>query len=143
MLKTILTITGKPGLFKIISQGKNSLIVEDMTNGRRMPVHQRDRIVSLGDIAMYTMTEEKPLGDVLDLLYAKAEGKPIDIRNVSEGQGFKEFFGEVLPDFDRERVYESDIRKLLQWYNLLLEAGFTQFTETEEDPGEKEPQEDA
>ncbi len=131
MLKTILTITGKPGLYKIITQAKNSLIVEDMSSGRRLPVHQRDRLVSLGDIAMYTMAEEKPLGEVLDAVYAHAEGKAIDIKEIIAGKGLKAYFEEILPDFDQERVYESDIKKLFQWYNLLLAAGMTRFTEEE------------
>lgn len=138
MLKTILTITGKPGLFKIITQGKNSLIVEDLTSKRRMPVLQRDRLVSLGDIAMYTMTEEKPLGEVLDLVYANTEGKAIDIKALVADKGLKSYFEQVLPDFDQDRVYDSDIKKLLQWYNILIASGMTKFTEDSQEKSQEE-----
>lgn len=128
MLQSILNITGQPGLFKIISSSKNSLIVEDLQSHRRMPVHQRQRLISLGDIAMYTTTTEEPLGEILDKLYARLEGKPADVKAISANPGLQEFFATVLPDFDRERVYSSDIKKLLSWYNILLEAGYTHFS---------------
>lgn len=142
MLKTILSITGKPGLFKLISQGRNMLLVEDLLSHKRYPAHSRDRLVSLGDIAIYTDAEEKPLGEVLDAVYAKQEGKPIDIKELENAGTLRSYFGEILPDFDEDRVYNSDIKKLMQWYNLLLEAGFTKFTadeEAAEETAEEEP----
>lgn len=142
MLKTILSITGKPGLFKLISQGRNMLLVEDLISHKRYPAHSRDRLVSLGDIAIYTDAEEKPLGEVLDAVYAKQEGKPIDIKELENAGTLRSYFGEILPDFDEDRVYNSDIKKLMQWYNLLLEAGFTKFTadeEAAEETAEEEP----
>lgn len=128
MLRTILSITGKPGLFKIVSQGNRMLLVEDLVSKKRMPVHARDKVVSLGDIAMYTEGEDKPLSEILDLVYANMNGERIDVKSY-DNDGLREKFAEILPDFDRDRVYPSDIKKLFTWYNLLTSAGFTKFTE--------------
>lgn len=139
MLRTILSITGRPGLVKLVSQGNRSLIVEDLQNGTRFPAHSRDKIVSLGDISMYTMSGDKPLAEILDAVYAKYEGKPIDVKAISAGNGLSDAFGEIVPDFDRDRVYKTDIKKLFTWYNILLSAGFTKFTaEEEETPAAEE-----
>ena len=115
MLKEILSITGKPGLFKIISHSGKSLIVEDLITGKRFPVSQRDRIVSLGDIAMYTENDDKPLGEILDAVYAKEEGKTLDIKEILNGEGLKARFEAYVPDFDRDRVHDSDVKKLFSW----------------------------
>lgn len=131
MLKKILAITGRPGLFKLIGQGKNIIIVEDLQSGRRSSATSRDKLISLGDIAMYTDSGDKPLGEILNMVYAAMEGKPADIKALSAQKGFRDKFGEIVTDFDRDRVYESDAKKLFQWYNMLLEAGFTTFTEEE------------
>ena len=139
MQQTILAISGKPGLFKLISHGKNNLIVEalDATH-RRQPAFGTDRITSLNDIAMYTDSEDIPLMDVLENLKNLEGGKKasLDIKKAS-GDELREYFGKVLPDFDRERVHNSDIKKLLQWYNILVENGITDFKE-EEQPTEEE-----
>lgn len=137
-LKEILAITGKPGLFKILAHNGQSLIVEDVTSGKRFPVSPRDRVVSLGDIAMYTEEDDKPLGEILDLIYVKEEGKPLDIKQIVNNEGLKARFAEYLVDFDRERVHDSDIKKLFSWYNLLVNAGMTKFTEEEAASEEKE-----
>lgn len=129
MIKTILSIAGKPGLYRLVSQGRNMLIVESIANGKRMPAYARDKVMSLGDIAMYTTGDDIPLADVLELVKAKTECKPVDVKAFANDSAMREFFGEVLPDFDRDRVHDSDIRKLFQWYNLLLEAGITDFKE--------------
>lgn len=132
MLRTILAITGKPGLFKIVSHGNRMLLVEDLISKKRTPVHSRDKVVSLGDIAMYTEGDDKPLSEILDLVYAHENGGKIDVKAL-DNDALREKFGEILPDFDRDRVYPSDIKKLFSWYNLLLEAGFTKFTEEEKE----------
>lgn len=131
MLREIISITGKPGLYKLVSQGKGTLIVEELGSGRRFPAHARDKVVSLGDIAMYTESGDTPLGEILDKVYAKNEGKKIDIKTIVAAKGLKDEFGAVVEDFDRERVHDSDIKKLFTWYNILLDAGFTKFTEDE------------
>ena len=142
MLKEILAITGKPGLFKIVSHSGKSLIVEDMTSKKRFPVSQRDRIVSLGDIAMYTESDDKPLGEILDAVYAKQEGKALDVKQIINGEGLKAKFEIFVPDFDKERVHDSDIKKLFSWYNLLINNGFTKFTEEKNQEVENNPESD-
>lgn len=136
MLKKILAISGKPGLYKLISQSKNMLIVESLADGKRMPSHSRDQVVSLGDIAMYTDTEEVPLGKVLTKMFELEKGAACSVDPKSKPEDLRTYFAKVLPDFDRDRVHDSDIKKLIKWYNLLIGAGYTQFIESEEKPVE-------
>lgn len=136
MLREILSITGKPGLFKIISQGKGILVVEELGTGRRFPAHARDKVVSLGDIAMYTESGDTPLGVILDKVYAKHEGKQIDVKGLVNNKGLRGAFEEIVEDYDRDRVYENDIKKLFTWYNILVANGFEKFAE-EEKPEEE------
>ena len=133
MLRDILSITGKPGLYKLVSRGNNMLIVESLLDGKRVPTYARDKIVSLGEISMYTMSEDVSLSEVLTKLGEKEGLKvtTIDPKKADNDQ-LRDFFGEVLPDFDRDRVYPSDIRKLIQWYNILINAGITDFSIEEE-----------
>lgn len=133
MLRDILSITGKPGLYKLVSRGNNMLIVESLLDGKRVPTYARDKIVSLGEISMYTMGEDIALSEVLTKLGEKEGLKVASIDpKKAENDQLRDFFGEVLPDFDRDRVYPSDIRKLIQWYNILINAGITDFTIDEE-----------
>jgi dephospho-CoA kinase len=131
MQQTILAIAGKPGLYKLVSRGKNNLIVEalDATH-RRQPAFSTDRITSLADIAMFTNSEDVPLMQVLENMKALEEGKTaaIDFKKAS-GDELRDYFARVLPDFDRDRVHTSDIKKLVQWYNILIENGITDFQE--------------
>ena len=132
MLKDILSITGKPGLYKLVNRGNNMLIVESLLDGKRMPTYARDKIVSLGEISMYTMGEDIALSEVLTKLGEKEGLKVASIDpKKADNDELRDFFGEVLPDFDRDRVYPSDIRKLVQWYNILVGAGITDFTAEE------------
>lgn len=126
MLKKIISITGKPGLQKILSQGRGTLIVEDVETKRRFPVHSRDQVVSLGDISMYTESGDTPLGEIMQMLYDKTGGKPVDGDSMNSEQ-LHQSFGEVVTDYDRLRVRDRDIKKLYKWYNLLLADGFTKF----------------
>ncbi len=128
MLKDILSISGKPGLFKLVSRGNNMLIVESLQDGKRMPTYARDKIVSLQDISMFTTGDDAKLWEVLEGVYKKEEGKPLawDIKK-ADNKALAEWFALILPDYDRDRVYPSDIRKLATWYNILLAAGFTTF----------------
>lgn len=134
MLKTVLTVAGKPGLYKLVSSGRNMLIVEaiDSTH-KRLPIHGVDKVVSLGDIAMFTDDEEVPLWQVLDNVKAKCEGAActIDHKKASNDE-LADFFAEVLPNYDRDRVYMSHVRKLIQWYNILVENNLTEFIPEEE-----------
>lgn len=131
MQQTILAIAGKSGLYKLVSRGKNNLIVEalDATH-RRQPAFATDRITSLADIAMFTDTDDIPLMDVLENLKTLEEGKKssVDYKKASTPE-LLEYFAKVLPNFDRERVHSSDIKKLIQWYNILIENGITDFKE--------------
>lgn len=133
MLKEILSVTGKPGLFKLVSQGKNMLIVESLIDGKRIPAYSRDKVVSLGDIAMFTETEEVPLSEVLEKLKTKENGQPASIDPKADNDTLRKFMAEVLPDYDRDRVYPSDIRKLISWYNLLINNNNTEFLAKEEE----------
>lgn len=137
MLKQILSITGKPGLFKILSQAKGSLIVEEIGSGKRFPIGAREKVVSLGDIAMYTESGDTPLGTILDMVYAKQNGQPIDVKALVAAKGLHPAFEAIVEDYDRDRVYDNDIKKLFTWYNILLGAGYTEFAEKEEETAEE------
>ena len=131
MQQTLLAISGKSGLYKLVSRGKNNLIVEalDATH-HRMPAFATDRITSLADIAMFTETDDIPLMDVLENLKTVAEGKKatVDPKKASTKE-LQDYFTKVLPEWDRDRVHVSDIKKLICWYNILIEAGITDFKE--------------
>ncbi len=131
MLKTVLSISGRPGLYKLVSQGKNMLIVEAIGNGKRLPAYAHDKIISLGDIAIYTLEEDIPLAEVFDSIKEKNEGKTVDVKAMKNDKEIREYFATVLPDFDDERVYTNDIKKVFSWYNILVEAGMTDFKPAE------------
>ncbi len=138
MSQTILAISGKPGLYKLVSRAKNSLIVEALDDThRRMPAFATDRITSLGDIAMFTETEDIALYKVLNAIKELEGGKAtsIDYRKASAKE-LHDYFTKVLPEWDRDRVHNSDIKKLLQWYNLLVAAGMTDFDELKPTEGD-------
>ena len=131
MQQTILAISGKPGLYKLVSRGNNNLIVEalDATH-KRMPAFATDRITSLADVAMFTETDDIPLMDVLDNMKKLEDGKKASINEKkASGEELREYFTKVLPEWDRDRVQNSHIKKLIQWYNILVEAGITDFKE--------------
>lgn len=132
MLETILAISGKPGLYKLVSRGNNNLIVETIdAQKKRFPAFAADKVISLADIAMYTDEKEVPLREVLNSIKTKEGGKvaSIDYHKASKEELFA-YLGEVLPNFDRDRVYPADAKKLVQWYNLLVENGLDNFDET-------------
>lgn len=133
MLKIILAITGKPGLYKLVSRGNNMLIVESLVDGKRVPTYSRDKIVALSDISMFTTGDDIALSEVLTKVGEKEGLKPIagDIKKMDNAT-LKAWFTAILPDWDEDRVYPSDIRKLMLWYNILVNAGITDFTVKEE-----------
>lgn len=139
MLKTILSVSGKPGLYKLISSGKNMVIVESLIDGKKMPVHARDKVVSLGDISIYTETDDVPLKDILISMKQKESGEKASVETGAKPEVLKKYFAEVLPDFDKDRVYPTDIKKMIGWYNLLISANID--FEKEESP-EEEKEED-
>jgi len=131
-METILSISGKPGLYRLVSRGKMNLIVESLDEAKkRMPAFGTDRITSLGDIAMFTDSDDVPLWQVLKNLGEKAGLKPctLNYKKASSNE-LHEFFAEVLPEYDRDRVHDSDIRKLIQWYDILVRNGITDFEAT-------------
>lgn len=133
MIKTILSISGRPGLFKLVNQGKNMLIVESLLNGKRTPAYAHDKVISLGDIAIYTYNEEVALADVFEAIKEKNEGNKVDVKALGNDAKVREYFATILPDFDDERVYTNDIKKVFSWYNMLIDAGFETFKALEQD----------
>ena len=139
MLKTILSISGKPGLYKLISQGKNMLIVESInTEKKRFPAYGNEKIISIADIAMYTNDAEVPLYKVLNTIKQKENSQiaSIDPKKATPEQ-LREYLSDVLPDFDRDRVYVTDIKKLISWYNILVSNGITDFVPEENSKDEE------
>lgn len=130
MIKKILSISGRPGLFRLVNQGKNMLIVEQLATGKRMPAYSHDKVVSLGDISIYTTADDVPLADVFESISKVADGKPVDVKGLNDTQ-VRDEFRKALPDFDDERVYTADIRKVYAWYNQLIAAGVTKFKDDE------------
>ena len=127
MLKTILAISGKPGLYKLVSQGKNMLVVESLLNGKRTPAYNHEKIISLGDIAMFTDSDEVPLNEVFESMKQLENGAKASVSTKDSEKTLREYLGKVLPNFDRDRVYTADIKKLIIWYNLLIENGYDNF----------------
>ncbi len=128
-METILSIAGKPGLYRLVSRGKMNLIVESLDEAKkRMPAFATDRVTSLGDIAMFTDSEDIPLWKVLKNLGEKEASKECSLNyKKASGKELREYFAQVLPDYDRDRVHDSDIKKLIQWYNILVKNGITDF----------------
>lgn len=140
MKETILSIAGKPGLYKLVSRGKANLIVESLDETKkRMPAFATDRITSLSDVSIYSETEDVPLMDVFAAILEKESGKTSSIayRKI-ESKELRKYFAEIMPEFDRERVRDHDIRKLLSWYDILVSNGMTDFKEEEEGESKKE-----
>ncbi|MFH2094482.1 MAG: DUF5606 domain-containing protein [Bacteroidota bacterium] len=138
-LKGILAIGGKPGLYKHVAQSKNSIIVEELGSGKRMPAYATSKISALEDIAIYTDGEEVQLNDVMAKLKAALDGGPIefDPKN-ADPQQLKDLMEKVLPEYDRERVYVSDMKKMFSWYNILHEHQMMDFEPEEKEIGEEE-----
>lgn len=121
-LTGIIAISGKPGLYKVLAQGKNNIIVESLEDKKRVPAYSSDRISALDDISIYTYDDDKPLREIFISIFEKEKGKET-ISHKEDQNKLKAYLVEVLPNFDQERVYASDIKKIFQWYNLLLKAG--------------------
>ena len=130
MLKGILAISGQPGLFKALSEGKNGVIVESLLTGKKQTAFASAKMSTLEDIAIYTTSEDFPLKNVFKKI-ADLEQGGVAIPSNSKPEELKKYFEKVLPDFDRERVYVSDIKKVLTWYNLLQQKELLNFDEEE------------
>jgi len=129
-LSKILSIAGKNGLFKVVSQGKNTVIVESIVDQKRFPAFGHEKISSLEEISVFTTGEDISLKEVFKSFHTKLEGKPAPDPK-SDNQALKNFFGEMVPEYDKERVYASDIRKMVLWYNILLMHDMLDFKEEE------------
>ncbi len=121
MLSKILSVTGRPGLYKLISTGKNLNIVESLADGKRIPVYAQEKVVALSDVSIYTTDGDAPLRDVLKKIKEKEDGRQLSLGSKSSGKELLAYLEEVLPDYSRESVYASDVKKLVSWYNLLVE----------------------
>ncbi len=128
-LSKILSISGKPGLFLMVGEAKNNLIVESLTDGKKIPSFAHDRVSSLKEISVYTETEDVPLEDVLKNIFEHTNGKEVPNPKKASNEDLKKLFAEVLPDYDKDSVYVSDIKKILSWYNLLLSKELLNFEE--------------
>ena len=123
-LTSILVISGKPDLSELVSQTKGGAIVKNLVTGQKYPVFKNDRISSLGEIRIFTDTDERPLEDVLQAIYKHLDGKPTAFEpKKAESKELFALLEAVLPDYDRDRVHASDAKKLFAWYNILLNAG--------------------
>lgn len=129
-LEGIIAITGKAGLFKVISQGKNTVIIESLSDKKRMPITARDHASTLEDIGIYTYEDTKPLSDIFDTIARKENAKQ-SISHKSNKEELIAYFTEILPDFDEDRVYISDIKKVIQWYNSMQIAGLIELSKSE------------
>jgi len=136
-LNEIISIGGRPGLFKVVTQGKNSVIVESIVDKKRFPAHATDRISTLGDISIYTTDEDVKLIEVLEKFDDKYKGElcPSHKEELSKLEGLLK---EILPNYDQERVYKSDLRKIFQWYNILINAGISIKGEKSDNSANKE-----
>ncbi len=138
ILKDILAISGEPGLFKFIAQGKNAIIVEHLETKRRSSAYGSAKVSSLEDIAIFTDKEDMPLGKVFDLIYEKGNGGPaIDAK--TDNAKLKEWFEGILPEYSKDKVYISDIKKVAQWYNILHNLNLL----VKEEPAKEEPAKEA
>lgn len=131
-LSNILVISGKPDLSELVSQTKGGAIVQNLVTGQKYPVFKNDRISSLGEIRIFTDTDERPLEGVMQAIYKHLDGKPTAFEpKKAEGKELFALLEAVLPDYDRDRVHASDAKKLFSWYNILLAANKITFDEEE------------
>lgn len=144
-LSGIISISGKPGLYRVVAKGKNSIIVEALMDNKRFPAYASDRISALEDISIYTYEDDKPLKEIFEGLYSKMEGGEVPSHK-EDISVLQDALGDVLPNYDEERVYPSDIKKIFQWYNLLHKAGLlaaepkTEATAEAEEVKEEKPE---
>lgn len=127
-LEKILAISGKPGLYELKTQTRNGFVAESLSDGKKISVSLRHNVSLLSEIAIYTNTEEVPLADVLQKVKEKENGAATSVNHKESKNVLTAYFEEVLPDYDQDRVYPSDIKKVIQWYNLLHSKGMTDFT---------------
>ena len=136
-LDKILSIGGKPGLFRLMTQTRTGFVAESLIDGKKVTVGFKNNVSVLSEIAIYTLEEEIPLIEVFQKIQEKENGEKTSIKHKAEKIELEEYFFGVLPNYDEDRVYASDIKKVIQWYNLLHDQGITDFSTPEEEENEK------
>ncbi len=141
-LSKILSISGKPGLYLMVGEAKNNLIVESLLDGKKIPSFAHDRVSTLKEISIYTDTEDVALEQVFKNINEHTGGKAVDNPKKTSGEALKATFSAILPDYDRDAVYVSDIKKIFTWFNLLLEKDLLDFSEDAEEESEENSEEE-
>lgn len=141
-LDKILSIAGKPGLFRLVTQTRSGFVAESLADGRKISVGMTGNVSVLSEIAIYTLDEELPLREVFARIRKKEDGGKTSINHKAGKLELEEYFFEVLPNYDEDRVYPSDIRKVIQWYNLLLDNGYDDFSAPDDTEEGQQPDAD-
>jgi hypothetical protein len=137
-LEKILSIGGKPGLYRLLTQTRSGFVAESLLDKKRTTVSAQSNVSVLSEIAIYTLEEEMPLGEVFQKIQVKEKGGKTSVGHKEDKLKLEEYFFEVLPNYDEDRVYASDIKKVIQWYNILQDNGITQFVKDSEGALEEE-----
>ena len=140
-LEKILSVAGKPGLYKLITQTRTGFVAESLLDGKRITVSLRASVSVLSEIAIYTLEEEVPLREVFEKIQSKEDGGKTSISHKDEKIKLEEYFFEVLPNYDEDRVYVSDIKKVIQWYNILTDNKITDFSSEKEEASDTSEEE--
>ncbi|MGB1246723.1 MAG: DUF5606 domain-containing protein, partial [Flavobacteriaceae bacterium] len=130
-LEKIISVGGKPGLYEVLTQTRTGVLAASLIDGKRITVSARENVSLLSEIAIYTLTEEMPLGEVFQKIFDHLSGASA-LSHKSSKDELEAFFFDVLPEYDEDRVYASDIKKVVQWYNLLIGKGVTDFSTQDE-----------
>lgn len=129
-LEKVLSISGKPGLYELSAQTRGGFVAKSILDGKKISVNVRHNVSLLSEIAIYTYTEEVPLGTIFQKIYEKENGGQAIDHKASKKE-LEDYFSEILPEYDEDRVYQSDIKKIIQWYNILVSHGYTDFSKEE------------
>ncbi|WP_339666542.1 DUF5606 domain-containing protein [Maribacter arcticus] len=140
-LEKILSVAGKPGLYKLITQTRTGFVAESLLDGKRITVSLRSSVSVLSEIAIYTLEEEVPLREVFQKIQTKENGAKTSISHKDEKIKLEEYFFEVLPNYDEDRVYVSDIKKVIQWYNILTDSDIADFSSEKEETSDTSEEE--
>lgn len=140
-LEKILSVAGKPGLYKLITQTRTGFVAESLLDGKRITVSLRSSVSVLSEIAIYTLEEEVPLREVFEKIQTKEDGGKTSISHKDEKIKLEEYFFEVLPNYDEDRVYVSDIKKVIQWYNILTDNKISDFSSEKEEASDASEEE--
>lgn len=144
MLTKILSISGKPGLYKLVSTGKNLNVVESLTDGKRIPIYLTEKVIALSDVSIYTSESDVPLREVFSKIKEKENGEKSSLNSKASGKEFFAYFEEILPTYDKDKVYASDVKKIVSWYNALIAADVDfEKIENESDEGSEDNNEEA